>query len=105
MTNLSFNHLGELVNRPSGGAFELGFSQSGRADFYVGGQRYTDLEAKFGIAPVGVALLAVGGLAVVGASLAGSSGVSSEQQQQKKKPSEVVCLGIGVCPPPPKPGG
>jgi hypothetical protein len=97
MTNLTFGQHGQLVNRPSGHTFELGFSGNGRADFYVGGQRYNELKGKLGVAPVGVALLAVGGIAVVGAGLA--AGGSSE-----KKQPEVVCLGIGVCPTLP-PGG
>ena len=103
-TNLGLSHQGALVDRAIGSSFELGLSRAGRPDFYVGGQRYSDVKAKLGIAPVGVALLAVGGLAVVGAAVAGSSGSSSGETQQKKQP-EVVCLGIGVCPPLPKPGG
>ena len=104
MTNLSFSQQGALVNRPIGTTFELGISRTGRTDFYVGGHRYSDLKAKLGIAPVGIAVLAIGGLAVVGAGLAGGSSSDSTQQQKKQQP-EVVCLGIGVCPPLPKPGG
>lgn len=77
-----------------GTSFELGLSHAGRADFYISGQRYSDVKTKLGIAPIGVALLAVGGLVAVGAVVAAAS---------ETKP-EVVCMGIGVCPPLP-PGG
>ena len=97
MTNLSVDQRGAPVNRSIRPTFEFGLSRTGRADFYIGGHRYSDMKTKIGIAPVGVVLLAVGGLAVVGAAVAGSS------DSEKKKP-EVVCLGIGVCPPLP-PGG
>jgi hypothetical protein len=93
MTNVSFDQQGALVNRSAGSTFELGLSRNGRTEFYVGGQRYSDVEAKLGIAPAGLAVLAVGGLVVVGAAVAASSG------SQKKQPPEVVCLGVGVCPP------
>jgi hypothetical protein len=96
MTNLSLDQQGRLVSRSIGSTFELGLSNQGRPNFYIGGHRYSDFKRKLGIAPVGVALLAVGGLAVVGAAVAASS-------DSEKKP-EVVCLGIGVCPTLP-PGG
>jgi hypothetical protein len=96
MSNVSFNAGSSLVNRRISNTFELGWSRNGRADFYVGGQRYSDMKAKLGIAPVGIALLAVGGIAVVGAAVAAGA--------DEKEP-EVVCMGIGVCPPLPKPGG
>ena len=48
MTNLSFTPNGALVNRRGGSAFELGLSKSGRPDFYVGGQRYSELKASSG---------------------------------------------------------
>jgi hypothetical protein len=94
MNNVSFNQQGAIVNRSMGRTFELGLSRTGRAEFYIAGQRYSDIRTKLGIAPVGAALLAAGGLAVVGAALAGSS-----DKQEDKKPPEVVCMGIGVCPP------
>ena len=104
-TNLGLNHQGTLMSRPIGTTFELGLSRTGRADFFVGGQRYSDMKAKLGIAPLGAALLAVGSLAVGAAVVAsGSSGSSGQSLEQKKKQPEVVCLGIGVCPPPPPPG-
>jgi hypothetical protein len=104
MTNLSFSQQGSLIHRPIGTTFELGLSRNGRPDFYVGGHRYSDLKAKLGIAPEGVAALAIGGLALIGAGLAGASS-SDSTKQQKTKQDEVVCLGIGVCPQVPKPGG
>lgn len=90
MTSLSVDQQGRLLHRSTRPTFELGLSRTGRANFYVGGRSYSDVKTKWGIAPVGVALLAVGGLAIVGAAVASSS-------DSEKKP-EVVCLGIGVCP-------
>ena len=96
--NLSLNQHGALVDRPIGTTFELGFSRTGRTDFYVGGHRFSELQAKLGFAPAGVALLAIGGLALIGAGVADSA--ESTTKLQPGKPNEVVCLGIGVCPPP-----
>ncbi len=96
-TNLRFDQSGAVLNRPLGTSFELGFSSDGRPNFYVGGQRISDLSVKLGIAPTGVALLAIGGAAVVGATVAGASGGSDAAESKKK--NEAVCLGIGVCPP------
>ena len=95
MTNLSFDQQGFLVNRSVGSTFQLGFTRTGRPDFYIGGQRYSDIRTKLGFAPVGAALLTVGGLVVVGAALAGSS----DKEKNEQKSPEVVCMGIGVCPP------
>lgn len=97
MTHLGFDRQGALVHRPAGATFELGLTRAGRPDFFVGGQRYADVEARLGFAPAGVALLAVGGLAVVGVTVAAASGGEKKQQ-------EAVCLGIGICPPL-QPGG
>ena len=97
MTNLGFDQNGALVHRAMGNTFEIGLSRTGRANFYVGGQRYSDIKAKLGIAPLGVALLAASGIVVVGAAVVMAS-------EDKKQP-EAVCLGIGVCPPLPRPGG
>jgi hypothetical protein len=76
---------------------ELGFSSLGKPDLYIAGQRLADVQTRLGIAPAGAALLAVGGLAVVGVAVASASG-------GEKKPPEVVCLGVGVCPPLPPAG-
>jgi hypothetical protein len=98
-TNLGLNHQGTLMSRPIGTTFELGLSRTGRADFFIGGQRYSEMKARLGFAPVGAAVLALGSL-VVGAAVvaSGSSGSSGQSVEQKKKQPEVVCLGIGVCP-------
>ncbi len=97
MTNFSFDQSGARTLRTIGNTLEIGLSRAGRPDFFVGGQRYSDVRTKLGIAPLGIALLAAGGLAAVGV-------VAVAASESKKQP-EVVCLGIGVCPPPPPPGG
>jgi hypothetical protein len=96
MTSLNVDQQGRLVHRSIQPTFELGLSRTGSADFYIGGHRYSDVKTRLGIAPLGVAILAVGGLAVVGVAVASSS--------DSKKKTEVVCLGIGVCPPLPPSG-
>lgn len=61
MTNYS-NGIRVTGGLSDASAVELGFSGRGKMDFYVAGQRLTDIQHRLGVAPAAAALLAIGGL-------------------------------------------
>ena len=75
--------------RPTRSWLELGLSRSGRAEFFVAGQQYTDVRNRLGIDQTTVAVIGLGVIAV-----AAAVAVSMNDEDD----DDAHCLGVGVCP-------
>ena len=80
---------GGTLQRSTPSWLELGASRSGRAEFYVAGQQFTDLQNRLGVDRTTAAVIGVGVIAVA-AAVAISMGDDDDEQAH--------CQGVGVCP-------
>ncbi len=80
---------GASGRRFRGSALELGLARNGRADFYVGGQRLSDVRQRLGVAPAAAVVLGLGAVA------AGAVVVSSLDEELHRKqcllPEQELC--------------
>ena len=80
---------GSALQRSTPAWLELGASRSGRPEFYVAGQRFTNLRNRLGIDRTTAAVIGVGVIAV---AVAVAVSMSDDDDRQAH------CQGVGVCP-------